>query len=404
MKKIAFIGALCLVQMALGGNLAIAIAYYLFLTILLIYSVIKGNVFRSGIIYLTFILICFLSILINQPPALFQAPLRWGLFAIVLMTTTPILMNPRTWIFRYYIFLYCMYLIVIFTVANMLAYYFGIDWGEHYEEIGVFSGVCGSTNSLGTMAGISLVFLSVLLMNNRYHLKKHLILIRWVIIVLLIISFGVLLLASSRTALGAALISLILILYKNYQNSLSKFIGALLIIIIVSIAAFPYITHLSQGLLWKQNGQVSKIDTNSRNDLWKDRIDEFNSNPILGCGFATTKKINEFSKISGGVIETGSGWGSIIGQTGLLGLITFLLIVIPNWLYFFKLKRYNSFSILLLGLMTFFLIHSWGEGYILTGGTPLCVYFWFTQGLALAYRKRYLRVTSIYILSFNKKK
>lgn len=120
---------------------------------------------------------------------------------------------------------------------------------------------------------------------------------------------------------------------------------------------------------------------NSRQKIWDDRISEFEYSPIWGVGFAT--QLSDGESITGRM-ESGSGWLSVISQTGLLGFFSLLVIIkraIKRWTYI----KQNRNLFLFYGVFMYLCIHSIAEGYILTAGYYLCFLFWLVLDVLVQY-------------------
>lgn len=113
----------------------------------------------------------------------------------------------------------------------------------------------------------------------------------------------------------------------------------------------------------------------SRDALWKARLIEFESSPIWGIGFGVTGIGN--NAISGRA-ETGSGWLTILSQTGIIGFILTLLLVsrailpikilqkIHEWHYILQYLHFLVYILFLkhiffnlVGIYVLFLVDSW---------------------------------------------
>lgn len=109
------------------------------------------------------------------------------------------------------------------------------------------------------------------------------------------------------------------------------------------------------------------------------RIKEFTSSPIYGIGFCVVDPRYDAVNKSTGQIEPGSSWLTIASMTGLLGLITFLSIVVSSFKKVVKIKN-DFYSMLFAGCLTFFIFHMLAEGYIMAPGSYLNFIFWLLIG------------------------
>ena len=112
--------------------------------------------------------------------------------------------------------------------------------------------------------------------------------------------------------------------------------------------------------------------TTSRTRLWNDRVEEFESSPIWGVGFGVAG-IGDDAKV--GRVETGSGWLTVLSQTGIIGFILVLLSVKKAFLPLSVLREDDKLTLFSIVLF-YFCIHSLFEAYMFQAGWYLCLIFW----------------------------
>lgn len=128
----------------------------------------------------------------------------------------------------------------------------------------------------------------------------------------------------------------------------------------------------------------AEYGVNSRASLFSNRLLDFEDSPILGVGFAVGYR--------GGVkqigrMESGSGWFSIVCQTGLVGLFIVLYILYKALKRNIKRVKHDDYLKLIVPVFVFLCAHSFFEGYILTSGYYLCILFWGILGILAVYPK-----------------
>ena len=120
----------------------------------------------------------------------------------------------------------------------------------------------------------------------------------------------------------------------------------------------------------------------SRTEVFTSGLSGFKKEPLLGLGFAVS--YNSKGEIIVGRMESGSGWLSILSQTGLIGfiLVCSLLLktlkVLPYLLIDNKLLLYFC-------AFLYLCFHSLFEGYLLTIGYYPCILFWTLLGFLHVY-------------------
>lgn len=188
----------------------------------------------------------------------------------------------------------------------------------------------------------------------------------------------------SRSALGISLGASLLLIWLSNKNVMKT----LLIISAIGITAIivtPIIMSDSVRMSTKKGGFnfVDESGETSRTALWNARFEEFSSSPLWGVGFAVT---GVGDKARSGRAETGSGWLTVLSQTGLIGLIISILIVKRGVLPL-KLLKENPRMALYTALLAFMCLHTIFEAYMFQSGWYLCFVFWLTISVLDDYRK-----------------
>ena len=183
----------------------------------------------------------------------------------------------------------------------------------------------------------------------------------------------------SRSAIGAFLIATVIyIMQKSKGGKKIVYIGVsgIFALLIYTTNPFGVLDHFFEKI--DRNKDDSSYVWSGRDEMVLDRIDDFKSSPIYGVGFTSMKNISR-SKINfrTGAVESGSSWFLILGSTGALGLLFFLLSSANNLIPALKKRE----KCVLSSCVCFFLVHSMVEGYIISFGAPLCAIFWLLLGL-----------------------
>ena len=119
----------------------------------------------------------------------------------------------------------------------------------------------------------------------------------------------------------------------------------------------------------------------SRTELWQSAYAGFRQSPIIGIG--PNVRIYNNERVVGRT-EAGSGWLSVLFQTGLVGFVLFMSILLPSLKAIWKYKNDEKTQVAVI-LFVFLLLHSIFEGYILSFGNPLSWLFWLLQGHLVLY-------------------
>lgn len=329
-------------------------------------------------LYFFFFVYLILNVLFTNPPRVFQAWPRLGLFVILLLSVSPVLQSKGMRFYRINCLKYFLILLLPFTFISFFCYFLGINfftsqYGEvdYTVRVGGFSALFKHSMILGPMAAISTcTSLWVSLKSPR---RKF---IWWTIA---FCCLGATFLSASRaSAIGAILGVLIILLYSSSKKS--KGVQHILLVSIIATATFSLWGGLLSGLETKtQNRDMGTFE--SRTDKFEARLSEFTKSPIIGMGFSSIDPNGkDYFDTESGAVEPGSSWLGILSMTGIIGLLFMLRIV---WDAYKSLLRSNSiYKPLLLGYLTFFVFHMLFEGYVFAGGSVLCFLLWLVIGVS----------------------
>ena len=153
---------------------------------------------------------CVLSLVFNQPPAVFKPWYRLGYFLILLLALTPLTSSRSLNVFRLNLFLWLMRFCVFIGAGSFIGYFLGINYMRHNASgminvAGLFGGLVWQSITLGLLAGLGLVYLTVIHMENRNPGKKEL----YIRLGLMVACLGSILLSASRSALVATLMGVL---------------------------------------------------------------------------------------------------------------------------------------------------------------------------------------------------
>jgi hypothetical protein len=360
---------------------------YYVLWLAFIFAIVKMHTVSAGMrANLTFGLICLiiLSTVIN----LSMFDYRWIMMCIILYIT---LCRTSYKFFHFKErFLFVSLFGYIFTglinnYAHAIGFNYTLLYGLHAgEEFTIdFSGFANSPMWLSAACGIGIIFLSYW-MNRLWGQRKRLLAL--LMLPLMFLTLQTLVWGGSRSALGISIgASLLLVWLSN------KKIGKTILIFvsfgILAYVATPVLMSDSEKMQSKQGGMnfVDESGNTSRTALWNARMEEFKSSPIWGIGFGVTG-IGEDATT--GRAETGSGWLTVLSQTGMVGLI-FVLLIVKRAVLPLRLLRNNSRMALYSALLAFLCLHTMFEAYLFQSGWYLCFVLWLVVSILDDYKKYY---------------
>ena len=360
--------------------------YYVSLSLICFYAFIKAQ----HIEYIGFIILaaCALSIILGMPDPLFKSWLRLGLFTLVFIASFPIFQSYRLILIRELALRFSLMICSVLSVGSFFCFFIGLNFmsinraeitDDYISNVGWFSGLFNHSMTLGPVAGISTVFL---FWNARYTFKNHK---KWRIFsyICALMSFCASLMSASRGAAIGVIISLAVMYFIANKHRITKLLSALINTAIVLILLLPVYSPYMDRVMKKQEINVENGGTfASRESRWFHRYEEFIENPVFGCGFSavyTNNRSGEYSPVTGGC-EPGSSWLAVLSMTGLFGFAGIMYVFVRGVKNSLKIRNEYHEGYLYLGILTFFMIHLFTEGYIFAGGNYMCLLFWLICG------------------------
>lgn len=244
-----------------------------------------------------------------------------------------------------------------------------------------FSGLTNHPMWLSAACGLGLIFFAYW-MNLLWGKGKKLYALMF--LPLMFLTLQTLVWGGSRSALGISIGASLLLIWLSNKN-----IGKTIIIFgafaIMASVITPIILGDSERMQNKKGGfnLADETGETSRTALWNARFEEFSSSPLWGIGFGVTGVGDDAQS---GRAETGSGWLTVLSQTGAIGLVLALLLL-KKAILPIKVLRNNSKMALYTALLAYMSLHTLFEAYIFQSGWYLCFVFWLTISILDDYRK-----------------
>lgn len=353
-----------IVPLPFGTEIYMAGLFYL-----LCYALINrnSNLFLSRY-FVLFLIICFLSCIASNS-------INYRLFAFIaiVVSVTPITSSIKLFFFRKSYLKHCLMIFPLLSLISLYCFINGINYYEKSGNILDFSGIFQHPMWMGAALGLS----NIVILWLVFFAKNKIIQILYILILLLSIYMTIV--SGSRSALFASLIALCLFLIVKLHN-IKKIILTGFLISLVTIMLLPYYLSGAQRMIDKF--ESSKGVYGSRTELFTIGLKHFKETPVLGVGFAVS--YNSLGEKKIGRMESGSGWLSILFQTGLLGfsMICFILTRLRRILKYI----WEDYELLLyLFAFVYLCLHSLFEGYLLTVGYYPCILFWCLLGYLYTY-------------------
>lgn len=224
-----------------------------------------------------------------------------------------------------------------------------------------FKGLFDNTNSLGSIAVFSSVFCAYLLDRHRNYVSAS----------VLAISLIIIMFTQSRGAMLGLISAFFIIILTRFSMK-----NSLVFIFFSGLTYFGF-ESLAKILINFEARNVELSLDMARYEMFINYLDIFQSQPLLGTGLST-------SEYGLGRFKSELAYFDILGYSGLIGLIFFLLALTVRCVKFYYsvngLYLYEKYS-----FACFFaiLVMSIGDGYVSNIGNPLSIFFWLFLGVAL---------------------
>lgn len=359
--------------------------YYLSITFVLLY--VLGAGIKVDGRFLTFMIILGLNALLLPTNPIFESKARYVFFAMVMIVCSPLIKTKRAILLRQYTFKYTMLAMIPLAIGSFFCFFLGINmmpfnrrnitdismFLEYESRGGLFSGLFAHSMTMGLISALVTVIFFVAY--QKYGKK--------IFMIMFFCAALAVVMAASRAALLALFISLfyVTIFVSNTSKNKKRIIGLLLVgVLFVS----PFIERTFTGIINKQKSRLEHNDgkLNSRDDKFQARLNEFYDSPLWGIGFAAIDE--HYDVQNSGQIEPGSSHLAVLSMTGLIGMCSYLIVL----LYAFNtIRRSNDYKAMMLqGLFMVYFVHMWFEGYIFGAGGILCFLFWLVISQCFDYK------------------
>lgn len=351
--------------------------YALSICILTTITLLRGRINKHGLPFLLFTIWLLITSIIH-----FAVTYRCIILLLILFAFTPIISSPKLEELRAKIIEYIIKLTPILIVPNLICYIIGYNVYLEIKEGEVselnFSGFFMHPMWLAASCGISNIVIAYNYIKKdggRTKQFKYILINSSILLISLLLSV----ISGSRSALTASILAICLMYFlARVSKKVIIYIGLLL------ICSFPLLVDNSTRIQSKQ-GIDEENAYGSRTSVWSNQFTSIKESPIIGAGHASM--IGSDGKVISGRMETGSGWLSILSQTGIIGTLLIMLCFPPIKKTVIAAQK-NDFVLLVLTVFAYLCLHSLFEGYILTWGYYLCALFWICIGYLYTIAKK----------------
>lgn len=319
-----------------------------------------------------------ISIVGNHIPAFFKPWERFALFTMLMVGCSPLLRGPAIDRVRRHLFLGAVWACVVVTMWSFVAYFTGT--GLYIEGfVNGYMGVTGHPNFLGFFTMVAQVSLAALYFRCTTVRERVIVGGLWGACII------VLLVSASRSSTAFGLLGSVVAAWLRLQRDAAQRFRLVLVGVCAVLVATPYLMPYAETMMKKEmdfddGGEAALAAT--RGSIWELRFQELAESPVIGIG-AYSCDINLpnadiFYNEDNGNIELGSSYLGVLSQTGWLGFIALMCVVVPIVLKTarYALRERTPLAVWLLPLQVVCLLHMTFEGYLLTAGTVQSVVVW----------------------------
>lgn len=332
----------------------------------------QGKSFSIEPLVVGIALAALLSILFNNIPAYFKSSQRFIIFFLLILLLSPMLKSSTLSLYRNQLFYFIVRFVFIAVCISALGLL--IKFPLFFGRSG-FMGLFNHSMFMGPMAAVATIYSIYLVGIKDKGIKKI-----WYIL-MTFLCFLAMIGAGSRGALAGGIIGILFFMYKINSKGIFSYIKKIFFMIILLIVTLPLWIVQAEFMVNKMiYAEVQGSVTATRDELWEQRIKEFQSSKLFGIGFASVSEDSKFDKETG-TIEPGSSWLVVFSMTGLLGGVGMILLFMKKQVKLLGKKIEKEQGALFGGIFLFFIFHMFVEGYIYSAGSGLFFFVWMLLGV-----------------------
>lgn len=347
-----------------------------------------------------FVAVYGISLLLNLHPATMIRVQRFIAFAIGMAALSPLITSQRFIQMRSIVFLYILRTLSVMVAMSFIIWIYcmvvGVELGSLQFYKNGFKGVFEIGMGLSPASAIIAIYAFNLVLSKSRRWVKYL------GAALFLIACTMTLAGGSRASLAGCGLALVVNAFWCRQR-----IGELLgrvkygkvlipaVVLIVLAAGVPYGIKTVNYKMGRAMDRGTIL--NSRGMLWKARITEFESSPLIGIGYAREfpKETYEKPALYGAtspdltIIEPGSSYLSLLSYGGIIGFGTFVLFLVQLFRRNNKAGSVSDIShnticgqseqgckYMLWSMLLFLGINGITEGWLLFSGSLMFSIFW----------------------------
>ena len=245
-------------------------------------------------------------------------------------------------------------------------------------RVSEFSGFCSHPMWTSCAAALSTIFFSSMAFGRRRMSKVW----KFVCFAMILVSLYITMISASRSAFFLSLFcsAIVIKLHSGNWRHLTK---VAFVITITSLFFAPFLIDNSKAMMQKKNSLEITVKNTSRDELWSQRMEEFESSPLIGIGFAA---YGVGENKTTGRFESGGSFIGVLAQTGLIGSMFVALIWMATLMHPKRVDK-DQMMQLIYAIFVFFSIHCIIEGYMFQAGWYLCLIVWLVVGVMIEHKQ-----------------
>lgn len=351
---------------------------------------IGGNGFSFHSTYILLILAALASLAFNDVSPVFNAWQRLAFFVMMSLPISPMISNEKFCINRMKALNFMLWLSAGIGIACLFCYFFDINYminfftGENsVNDAGWFGGITVHSMLMGPVSALGATFMTWYSKAKHFSSKRN----KYIVYGAIFACMASAMLSASRGSTVAAIIGCAVVYILRNGKTGFRMTSSLIGLMFIGMVVQPLMTPFTDMVKQKQSENIEAGSSfYSRETKWKNRIEEFKSNPLIGIGFCTVG-VNTEDYTQSGIVETGTSWLAVLSMLGILGAFSIWLLVFKPMIKIYR--RMNRTDVLFFGIFCVFLLHMATEGYIFAGGNFMFFYFWLFVGSVHAYLKNH---------------
>lgn len=359
---------------------AIILFFYLFLN----GKILPSTNYLWKAFFFTYLIWCVLTSLWSQSPPLSSSKSIMFAFNVIVMVSAGSL-----WVIKYGYDRSLHWLVFVLLVTMLSGLLGGATSGSYdgYGSFSLYAGLNGNANAFGFLVAIisPLIFLKI------YQYRKNTWLLTvWLLILIIDLHFLIKSYSRSSTVIFMCVSSFFVLSLPLSKKIFVTFFSFFLIMILLIMTPLSYLESVIASHIIKYDGVVIPPDSNaifqSRMFVWQKSLNKAEKGGIMGGGFGVNIDGSNNSLNAKFHREKGNSQLAIMEETGIIGLILYLIFIISFFMYvipwYIRMKGHEKAVMgIVLGAIVGLIMESIVEAWWDSAAGPEMICFWTFVGM-----------------------